>query len=330
MPTPVVVSMVVVLMVVVPMVMVWALASMQVQWELQFYSMSRKTILENLNRRGGIGRLVVILSFVGVIVTTIGTARFGWPSELQIIVQAGFIGGFTDTVAIHMIFTKVRFLPGSGVLINQRVALIRSLADTMERHILNPTLIEQKVREMSQNLDRPRLLQGANAVVDEIRPDMIAFINAPEQKSRISTAVRQEGGFWGDMADAVGVVTYDAIADRICAGLTTQMRHFQVEEAMLDRAMAYIGSIEEFLVEPDNPLVRKHYGSDQSIIQIAFERMDIKQLVIDRLNAYDANQIRDIISENIREHLAWLQVFGVLLGMVMASLILLLEALMSL
>lgn len=287
------------------------------------------TLFESLNRRYGIGRLAVGLAFVLMIVTTVGAARFGWPAWLQIIFQAGFIGGFTDTVAIHMIFTKVWFLPGSGVLINQRESLIRSLADTMERHILNPSLIEQKVREMSQNLDRPRLLAGANAVVDEIRPDLIAFINAPEQKARISTAVRQEGGFWGDMADAVGVVTYDAIADRICAGLTTQFRHFQVDEAMLDRAMAYIGSIEEFLVEPGNPLVRKHYGSEQSIIQIAFERMDIKQLVIDRLSAYDANQIRDIISENIREHLAWLQVFGVLLGMVMATLILLLNALLG-
>ncbi len=291
--------------------------------------MTLQTRIESLNRRVGIGRLAVGFAFVMVVVTMIGSARLGWPEWPQIIVQAGFIGGFTDTVAIHMIFTKVWFLPGSGVLINQREALIRSLADTMERHILNPSLIEAKVREMSQNLDKPRLLAGANALVDEIRPDLIAFINAPEQKARISAAVREEGGFWGDMANAVGMVTYDAIADRICAGLTTQIRRFEVDADTLDKAMTYIGSIEEFLVEPGNPLVRRHYGSEQSIVQIAFERMDVKQLVIDKLSAYDANQIRDIISENIREHLAWLQVFGVLLGMAMATLILLLNALLG-
>jgi len=291
--------------------------------------MSLQTTFDSVNRRVGIGRLTVGLAFLLMLAATAGKAWWGWPAWVQVILQAGFIGGFTDTVAIHMLFTRVWYLPGSGVLLSQRDAIIRSLADTMERHILNPTLIEERVRALSRDLDRRRLLDGINAVVDEVRPDLIAFVNAPEQRSGIAAAVRQQGGFWGDMADAIGVVTYDRIADRLCAGLTAQVLRFRVDDAMLDKATAYVGSIDEFLLKPDNPLVARHYGSGQSIVQLLFERLDAKQLVIDKLSDYDATQIRDIVSDNIREHMAWLEVFGVLLGMLVAALILILGAVLG-
>lgn len=180
-------------------------------------------VLSEVNRRIGIGLLTVLTAFLAVLVSTWGMVYHGWPEWIQSVVLAGFIGGFTDTVAIHMLFTRVRFLPGSGVLLTQRDKIIASLADTMERHILNPQLIERKVQDLAANLDRARLLATANLVVDEVRPDLIAFINAPEQRAQITAAIRREGGFWGDMAHAIGVVTYDTVADRICQGLTRQM-----------------------------------------------------------------------------------------------------------
>lgn len=283
--------------------------------------------LRALDRRIGIGLLAVLTAFTAVIVSTWGMVYHGWPEWLQSVFLAGFIGGFTDTVAIHMLFTRVRFLPGSGVLLTQRDAIIASLAGTMERHILNPQLIERKVQALAANLDRARLVSTANALVDEVRPDLIAFINAPEQRAQITAAIRREGGFWGDMAHAIGVVTYDTVADRICQGLTRQMLAFRIDEPMFDRALASVGSLDDFLLRPGNPLVRKHYGSDQSLIQLVFDKLDAKALVVERLSAYDATQIRDIIADNIREHMAWLQVFGVVLGMLIATVIELLNVL---
>lgn len=288
-----------------------------------------RAYLRALNRRVGIGALTVFIAFIAVVVSTYGMIYRGWPAWLQVILQAGFIGGFTDTVAIHMMFTKVRFLPGSGVLLSQRDAIIVSLANTMERHILNPALIDRKVRDLAANIDRDRLLSTVNALVDEVRPELIAFINAPEQRAHIAAAIRREGGFWGDMAHAIGVITYDTVADRICLGLTHQMLTFKVDDAVLGKAMASFGSIDDFLLKPGNPLIKKHYGSEQSLVQVVFEKLDAKQLVIDRLSAYDATQIRDIIADNIREHMAWLQVFGVLLGMALAGIILVIEAVLG-
>jgi len=277
--------------------------------------------VREINARVGIGPLAVGLAFAAMVTTTIGMVWFGWPAWLQAICLAGFIGGFTDSVAIHMLFTRSRFLPGSGVLLNQRDAIIRSLADTMEAHILNPSLIEAKVQALAAEIDRERLARIANAVLDEIRPDLVAYLNAPEQRAQITAAVRREGGFWGDMAHALGVVTYDTVAERICAGLADHLRQATVDQSLIDRILASVGSIDDFLLRPGNPIVQRHYGGDRSILQLIFAQLDAKQLVIERLSTYDATQIRDIIAANVREHLAWLQVFGVLLGMLLAAIV---------
>lgn len=281
--------------------------------------------LEALNRRVGLGWLASTVALCLALLFWALAPVYPAATALRSIFLAGFIGGATNTLALIMLFNKVRFLPGSGVLLNRREAIIASLAETMERHILNPSLIEARVRELSANIDRGRLRDGVNAVIDELRQDMIEFVNSPDSRARIAAAVRSEGSFMSDMADALGVVTYANIADRICAGLTTQVRHFQVDDAMIDRAMDQFGSIDDFLLQPGNPLVRRHYGSEQSVAQLLFETMDARQLVVDKLSSYDARQIRDIVSENIRDHLAWLEVFGVILGIVIQSAVILLD-----
>lgn len=278
--------------------------------------------LKHLEQRSDLGYWAVGAAFVAMVLSIALDA----PPWLRVVLQAGFIGGFTDTIALHMIFTRHRFLPGSGVLERRKDAIVVSLAETMEEHILNPSLIEARVRELVAGLDRERLLKGLNAVVDTFRQDLILFISAPEQRAGIARAVRREGGFWGDMADAVGVVTYENLGDRIVSGLVRQLEEFRVDAPILAAAEQYVGTLDGFLLEPGNPLIRRHYGSEKSVAQILFERLDARRLVIDKLGSYSAAEIRDIVERSIRQHLAWLQAFGVILGMAMAGLILLLEA----
>jgi hypothetical protein len=42
-------------------------------------------------------------------------------------------------------------------------------------------------------------------------------------------------------------------------------------------------------------------------------------MVADKLATYAPSRVRDIIEENVRSHLLWLEVFGVLLGMLFAG-----------
>lgn len=273
----------------------------------------------------GIGEVAVLVVFGLFVGSWALMARFPPMEVARDIFLAGFIGGFTDTVAIRMLFEHKWYLPGSGVLLKEREAIIASLADTMEEHILNPTLIERKVHEVAANLDRQRIADGLNVLVDEVRPDLIAFVNAPEQRAQIIAALHREGGFWGNMANSLGLMTYEVVADRLVAGIGEQVVAYRVDVALVDAALAKIGSLDDLVLRPGNPLIERHYGADKSLAQVAFEKLDAKNLVIERLSAYDATQIRDIVADNVAEHLGWLQVFGCLLGMTIAASIQLLQ-----
>lgn len=275
-----------------------------------------------------IGELVVAAAFALMVAAWALGARFPRADIAQNILMAGFVGGFTNTVAIRMLFTRHWFLPGSGVLLKERDAIIVSLADTMEQHILNPRLIESRVVELAGQVDRERVADVLNGLLDETRSDLIDFARAPEQRRQIVAALKVEGGFWGSMADALGIVTYDVVADRLTAGLAEQIRRFRITGALVEAALARVGSLDSLILQPGHPFVAKHYGTERSLAQAVFEALDAKQLVIDRLSTYDAEAIRDIVSDNIRKHLAWLQVFGVLLGMAFAAVIEIIDALL--
>jgi uncharacterized membrane protein YheB (UPF0754 family) len=267
-----------------------------------------------VGQRIGIGEAAVLVVFTLFVASWALMSRFPAAEVTRDVFLAGFIGGFTDTVAIRMLFEHRWYLPGSGVLLKERDAIIATLADTMEQHILNPALIERKVHELAANLDRRRLADGVNAILDEMRPDLVAYVSAPAQREQIVAALRREGGFWGAMANSIGIVTYEVVAERLVAGVSEQIRTFRVTEAMVDAALGKVGSLDDLVLKPGNPLIVRHYGADVSLAQLVFEKMDAKQLVIDKLSTYDATKIRDIVADNVAEHLGWLQVFGCILG----------------
>lgn len=278
-------------------------------------------------RRIGVGELAVLGVFV-LLATSWAMIRYFPSAEVaRDIFLAGFVGGFTNTVAIRMLFTHYWYLPGSGVLLKEKDSIIASLADTMEEHILNPELIEDRVHELAANMDPAKVAVAANAIIDEMRPDLVAYANAPEQRERMMATLHEEGGFWGSMANSLGLMTYDEVADRFAAGITLQIETFEISQEMVESALEHVGSLDDFVLQPGNPVLVKHYDTDMSLAQLLFEKLDAKQLVVDKLSSYDATEIRDIIARNIREHLAWLEVFGVILGMAFATVAAIVDAL---
>jgi hypothetical protein len=88
---------------------------------------------------------------------------------------------------------------------------------------------------------------------------------------------------------------------------------------MVDRTLEKVGTLEDFLFRPNNELVVRHYHTDSSLAQLFFDNLDIQSMVADKLATYAPSKVRDIIEENIRSHLLWLEVFGVLLGMLFSG-----------
>lgn len=284
-----------------------------------------------LGRDVRVGTMAVGLTGLAVVACTVAMAFTVDDRGLLVlrnIALMGFIGGFTNTLAIRMLFEEIPFVPGSGILLREKDRIIASLADTMEEHILNPALVEARVREITGDIDRERMARAINGLLDELRPVLVAMVDTPEHRVLVRASLEQEGGALGQIADRLGIVTYHDLSDRLLAAIAEQVEAFTIDEDMVDAVLAQVGSVDEFLLQPGNPLVRKHLGSESSLAQIVFERLDARQLVIDRLSSYEAAEIRDIIAHHVREHMTWLELFGVLLGMALALLAALLDPLL--
>lgn len=278
-----------------------------------------------------VGTLAVASTGVAFVACTIAMAFTEDDALLMVlrtIFMMGFVGGFTNTLAIRMLFEEIPFVPGSGILLRERERIIASLADTMEEHILNPELVEDRVREITGDIDRERLAIALNGLLDELRPVLVEMVDTPEHRALVRASLEEEGGALGQLADRLGIVTYENLAGKLLVGVAEQVEAFRVDEPMVDRVFEQVGSLDEFLLQPENPLVVKHLGSRDSLAQIVFQRLDARQLVIDKLSTYEAKEIRDIIAHHVREHMTWLEVFGVLLGMAFATLAALLDPLL--
>jgi hypothetical protein len=112
---------------------------------------------------------------------------------------------------------------------------------------------------------------------------------------------------------------YDEMTDAIVGELQERIERLRVSNQMVHRSIEKIGTLEDFLFKPNNELVLRHYHTDRSIAQLFFDNLDIQSMVADKLATYAPSRVRDIIEENIRSHLLWLEVFGVLLGMLFAA-----------
>ncbi len=269
----------------------------------------------------GLGSVCVSVVFILLVLSWIAIRYSTSFVAVRDILLAGFIGGFTNTVAIRMLFSKYWFLPGSGVLLKKKDSIVRSLANTVEAHIINPELIEEKIRQVLKelDLDKERTAKAFNMVIGQVREPLLSYVTSEKMKKRFIAALEREGGDLGEVANYFGIIEYEKLAETFRDRLAERIQEFTIDAKMVEAVVERMGSMEDFLLKPDNEFVRRHYNTDKSIALLIFDGLDVKQLVIDKLSRYKAEKIRDIVEGNIREHLAWLEVFGVILGMAFAG-----------
>jgi uncharacterized membrane protein YheB (UPF0754 family) len=241
--------------------------------------------------------------------------RFPACRYLAPVLLCGFIGGFTNTIAIRMLFEKYWFLPGSGVILKRRKQIINSLAQSVETYIINHEMIEKRLRDAITGVDVERVQQALNAAVDEFRQEALRYVNSEAIHDRIRNALKEQLGLLGTVIHWTGIKDLEVAADDLQAYLGAQVSQFTVTPAMVNGVLAKTGTLEEFMFRPGNPLLQKHYRTDESLVQMLLSRFDVKTAVVEKLSQYPPERIRDLVEENIRKHLAWLEVFGVILGM---------------
>lgn len=231
----------------------------------------------------------------------------------------GFIGGVTNKIAIVMLFDRKWFLPGSGVLLKKHREIIDSLADTVESHLISTDMIQEELRKILAPVRIENAERILNRIIDDFRGDIRDQLKSEKTRVNIENTLRTRLGFLGKFLNVTRIKEYEEMTDTIIAELDRQLSEFKVTKAMLVKAIEKVGTVEDFFFKPHNELLLSHFNTDKSISQLLFEKINIKAMVVDKLSEYRPSEVRDIIEKNVRDHLLWLEVFGVILGMLFSG-----------
>lgn len=255
--------------------------------------------------------LCVILSLAG--------AKSVFLSFALNVFLGGFIGGVTNKIAIVMLFDRKWFLPGSGVLLKKHREIVDSLADTVESHLISTEMIQDELRKILAPMRIESAERILNRIIDEFREDVRDHLRSEKTRLRIEDTLRTKLGFLGKFLNVTRIKEYEEMTDTIVAELDRQLSEFKITKTMLVKAIEKIGTLEDFFFKPHNELLVSHFSTDKSISQLLFEKINIRSMVADKLSEYRPSEVRDIIEKNIRDHLLWLEVFGVILGMLFSA-----------
>jgi uncharacterized membrane protein YheB (UPF0754 family) len=269
-----------------------------------------------------IASFLILIVFVCLTITLIASlAGLAFPSEALLIqvLLGGFIGGITNKIAITMLFEKKWYLPGSGVLLAKHKEIIRSLARTVETHLVNSEMLQAEMKKLLKPVNADKAGEIINHIIDEFRDDVRGYLASREVHDEIRDALKTKLGFLGSFLNVTRIKEYDEMTDAIVGELHDRIGRLRISKEMLQRILQKVGTLDDFLFKPNNELVLRHYHTEKSIAQLFFDNLDIQGMVADKLATYAPSRVRDIIEENIRSHLLWLEVFGVLLGALFAG-----------
>jgi uncharacterized membrane protein YheB (UPF0754 family) len=267
------------------------------------------------------GTLLVSAVFVLFVISFLVSFRYPPMVLVSKVLLGGFIGGFTNTVAIKMLFEKRWYLPGSGVLMKSREKIVVSLAQTIETHILSSELLEEWLRDKLAAVDRESIKSAVNPVLDEFRDDLIRYVKTEEVQAKLLKTAEDVIDKMGFLRHMVKLLTSkEKLIRELTHHLSIEIAEFEVSDTMLDILAGKVGSFEDLLLKPNNPLVQKHYQSNEPMAGYFFAKFNVRERIITRLSGFSPERLTAILERTMREHLVWLEVFGVLLGCVFAAL----------
>jgi uncharacterized membrane protein YheB (UPF0754 family) len=266
--------------------------------------------------------IVFVILSVFVVLSLAGVKSVLLPFAVNVFL-GGFIGGVTNKIAIVMLFDRKWFLPGSGVLLKKHREIVDSLADTVESHLISTDMIQEELRKILAPVRIESAERILNRIIDEFREDVRNHLRSGKTRQNIEDTLRTKLGFLGKFLNVTRIKEYEEMTDTIVVELDRQLSEFKISKVMLVKAIEKIGTLEDFFFKPNNELLESHFHSDKSISQLLFEKINIKAMVVDKLSEYRPSEVRDIIERNVRDHLLWLEVFGVILGMLFSAALLL-------
>jgi hypothetical protein len=199
----------------------------------------------------------------------------------------GFAGGITNWLAIKMLFDRVPFLIGSGVIPRQFKAIRLAVKQTIMKSFFDEAYLEQYMKERSKSLleglDLPGKIEGLFA-----RDDFDSTLT--EKLTELSQ--KPEGMMLNMIAGMTGGIE----------GLVPMLK------PMLK---SFGGEMGQMLIKNFNPL---------DMISPQKVRAELDRLMDEKLQLLTPKLVKQLMEEVMRKHLGWLivwgNVFGALIGVV--------------
>jgi len=205
------------------------------------------------------------------------------PVYNEILKSVGFFalsGAITNWLAIHMLFEKIPFLYGSGIIPNRFEEFKVSIKDLMMNQFFTPENIEQFIENEEQHGSKVLNLEPLLNAVDyeRIYEGLVSSI----MESSFGSMLAMMGG----------------------------------EEALVPLKEPFTAKMRVTLAETvDSPAFKSALQQGLDTHQIGADITQKVEIVIDkRLSELTPEMVKEILQAIIREHLGWLVVWGGIFG----------------
>ena len=216
-----------------------------------------------------------LTDMISVVLIGIGLAA---PAAKPILYMGlfAFSGAITNQVAIYMLFNKVPYLYGSGVIEENFESFKASIKNMIMKQFFNKEQLTEFFKNEEQNIDLAPLVESA---------DFSPAFNALSQSVMESKL--------GDMLNMFG-------GEKALEGLREPFAR------KLKSAVVGIVSSETFKTQIN------HHIENSSLNDDIMNTID--ELITNRLNDLTPSMVNDLVHELIHTHLGWMVVWGGIFG----------------
>lgn len=187
-----------------------------------------------------------------------------------------FSGAITNLMAIHMLFEKVPFLYGSGVIVNRFESFKAAIKELMMSQFFTKEQLDTFFAKEEKKIDLAPMIETTD------------FSPAFDALSKTV----MESSFGGMLGMFGGEKALEALRDTFTRKLKNAVTKIVVSE-----------SFEKQLQE---------YLSDSTLSEDMLEK--IEEVITARLNELTPQMVKEMVQNLIREHLGWLVVWGGVFG----------------
>lgn len=243
---------------------------------------------------------------------------------LRMIAVSGLIGYFTNYIAVKMLFFPRTRRPilGQGLIPANRERIVRRIADSIYKEIINHELIIEQVREsnlVEKYMDEATASLRELLQNNEFRGDLTKLA-----EFYINNILRSE-----IVGRLIAQIAASYLGGQV-GGLGGAILGFFAGKLDLKEKIGELLSNVNLKIDPEDPDVSKFldkipdeiHGNRYTIEEVVLlfmsfiaELADIRSVIMANLNSFDERQLEDMLLKTTSDQLDYIQYLGSLLGM---------------